>query len=52
MLYWLMVGIEVGITEEVEEVVVEHDETPEDGAWLPVGMREGAWGLVGELIGM
>lgn len=47
-MYWLMVE-EVGMTEEEEE---EHEETPEEEAWLPVGIIEGAWGFVGELMGM
>lgn len=46
MLYWLMVDREVAEEEE------EHEETPEEVAWLPVGRIEGAWGFVGELIGM
>ena len=48
MLYWLMVE-EVGMTEEEED---EHEETPEEEAWLPLGRMEGAWGFVGELMGM
>lgn len=51
MLYWLMVDRDVGMTEEEEEEE-EHEETPEEEAWLPVGRMEGAWGFVGELIGM
>lgn len=45
-----MVDREVGMTEE-EEVEEEHEETPEEEAWLPAGKMEGAWGFVGELIG-
>lgn len=37
---------------EDEEEDEEQDDTPEEEAWLPVGRMEGAWGLVGELIGM
>lgn len=51
MLYWLMVDREPGMTEEDDDEE-EHEETPEDEAWLPVGTIEGAWGFVGELIGM
>lgn len=51
MLYWLMVDIEVGMTEEDEEEEQE-EETPEEEAWLPEGRMEGAWEFVGELIGM
>lgn len=50
MLYWLMVDKDVGMTEEEEEE--EHEETPEEEAWPPLGIMEGAWGFVGELIGM
>lgn len=51
MLNWLTVDREVGMTEEEEEDEQE-DNTPEGEAWLPVGRAEGAWGLVGELMGM
>lgn len=37
------------MTEEEDEV---QEETPEEECWLPVGTMEGAWGFVGELIGM
>lgn len=48
MLYWLMLDREVGMTEEEEE----HEETPLEDAWLLMGKLEGAWGFVGEQIGM
>lgn len=51
MLYWLMVDIEVGMTEEDEEEEQE-EETPVEEAWLPEGRMEGAWEFVGELMGM
>lgn len=51
MLIWPSVDSEPGITEEEEEEE-EQEETPEEDAWVPVEGIGGAWGFVGELMGM
>lgn len=48
MLNWLTVDREVGMTEE-EEAEEEQDDTPEEEG---AARMEGAWGFVGELMGM
>lgn len=50
MLYWLTVDWEEGMTEEEEEEGQQG--MLDDDAMLPLEGMAGAWGLVGELMGM